>query len=319
MVYAANTDQDPTPEFNQDCLSVIRRWESGDLPFKEAVAQVAAKIQEAVNDGHLANQGRAEHAMGYLQHYRGDLNASIRHYERARQLFQKVGNARRVATMDLNNGENYRLKGDFVRARRLYRTAYDAARELSMLRIQAMAALNEGLTLLAVEQYTAADKLFQESLALLQDLDEEPKPNGMLCELYLGLTSIYLHHHQIEEAWQTAQEALHYAHNATEKMQLGAVYRSVGEVLTHLDEPQNVAAESANDPDEYFRRAMEVFRELHMEAEIARTIFAHAQSMAHRGRKTTAARKLQQVMIMFTELGMVDDAAKAAAAQLTMI
>lgn len=318
MVYAAHTDQDPTPEFNDYCLSVIQRWASGELPFKEAVAMVTTKQQEALTSDHIANQGRAEHAMGYLQHFRGDLNASIRHYERARQLFQKVGNVRRVATMDLNNGENYRLKGDFVRARRMYRSAYDAARELDIIRIQAIAAVNEGLVLLAIGQMNMAFKTLQDALALIEHWDgDESKRNGMLCELYQGLTSIYLHENRIEDAWEAVQAALHYASQTSEKMQLGVAYRSFGEVMTRME--KRPAGDFLTEPDEYFRLAMEIFRDLNMEAEMARTIFAQARCLAHRGKKTTAARKLQQVMIIFTELGMVDDAAKAASAQLMMI
>jgi tetratricopeptide (TPR) repeat protein len=318
MVYAAHIDQDPTPEFNNFCLNIIRKWESGELPFKEAIAIIAAKSQEAETSTHLANQGRAEHAMGYLQHFRGDLNASIRHYERARQLFQKVGNARRVATMDLNNGENYRLKGDFVRARKLYRAAYEAAQRLGIVRIQAIAAVNEGLTLLAIGHLIAAQEAFKEAKKLLAEWHEDDnKRSAMLCELNHGLTCIYLSQNKIDAAWETAQETLHYAMQTSEKMQLGAAYRILGEVISRMEVAPG--GEFLSEPDEYFHLAMDIFRTLNMEAEIARTIFAQAQSLAYRGRKTTAARKLQQVMIMFTELGMVDDAAKAAAAQLTVI
>lgn len=316
MVYAANIDQDPTPEFNNECLIIIQEWEAGELPFKEAVALITAKIQEAISSNHLANQGRAEHAMGYLQHFRGDLNASIRHYDRARMIFEKVGNTRRVATMDLNNGENYRLKGDFVRARRLYRAAYEVGRELQIIRIQALASVNEGLALLAIGQLDSAYNALQEAKDLLEVWDEDDnKRNSMFCELYHGLTSIYLHNNHIEEAWETAQASLHYATQTSEKMQLGAAYRIMGEVATRLD---NLAQGDNADPEEYFRMAMEIFREMNMEAELAKTVFAQAKSLAYRGRKITAARKLQQVMIMFSELGMVDDAAKAAAAQLTV-
>jgi hypothetical protein len=80
-----------------------------------------------------------------------------------------------------------------------------------------------------------------------------------------------------------------------------------------------IETDSPADPDEYFRLAIDVFREMNMEAERARTVFAHARSLAHRGRKTMAVRMLQQVMVMFTDLGMVDDAAKAAQAQIAAV
>jgi len=42
-------------------------------------------------------------------------------------------------------------------------------------------------------------------------------------------------------------------------------------------------------PDYYFEAALEAFREINAEAEMARTMFAHARSLNVRGRRTTAA------------------------------
>lgn len=309
---------EPTPEFNEVVVNVLRRWTTGELPFKEALALIAASLQEADVAGHVANQGRAEQALGYLQHYRGDLNASIRHYERARTLFQRTGNTRRVAALDLNNGENYRLKGDFTRACRLYRAAHETARQLDNIRMQAIAGVNEGLALLTVGEMGTALKLLQEAQELIDRwTDDLNTRDRLLCELYYGLTMIYLQHGEMDSAWDAARQALHYTLQQPEKIQLGLAYRNMGEVITRLSTPPG--PDYASDPDEYFRLALEIFRELNMEAEVARTVFAQARSLAYRGRKTTAARKLQQVMIMFTELGMIDDAAKAAEAQLMVL
>ncbi|MBC8171533.1 MAG: hypothetical protein H7X77_07660 [Anaerolineae bacterium] len=316
MALSVQQDLEPTSAFNDFITQVLQQWSKGELPFKEALARVSASAQEAIAENHFANQGRAEHALGYLQHYRGDLNASTRHYERARRLFQRVGNTRRMATMDMNNGENYRLKGDFARARHLYRAAFDAARELDNVALQAMSAVNEGLALLSIGQMEAARHTLQEAQQIIELwTDNNSNRPRLLCELYHGLTSIYLHEGKLDLAWDAAQKAMDYVREAPEKIQLGLAYRNMGEVLSRM----GTGAGTDDDPDAYFRVALEIFREMNMEAEIARTIFAQARSLVERGRKTMAARKLQQVMIMFTELGMVDDAAKAAEAQLAVI
>jgi tetratricopeptide (TPR) repeat protein len=187
-----------------------------------------------------------------------------------------------------------------------------------MVNIQAMAMVNEGLTLLALNQHEMARKVLHEALAICdrwtENLDQR---YSLLCELHHGLTRIYVLEGKLEHAWESAQYTLQFAERALQKMHLGLVYRDFGDILTRI---KSAPANSLfAEPDEYFQRSLEVFRELNMEAEMARTIYAQALSMAQRGRKTTAARKLQQVMIMFTTLGMVDDAAKAAEAQLTVI
>lgn len=318
MVYNISTDSEPTPEFNDYCLDVIRRWERGELPYKEAVTLLTQKEQEATSTGHLANQGRIHHVLGYIQHYRGNLDASIRHYDKARYLFQQVKNARRICMMDLNNGENYRLKGDFTRARRLYRNAYEGATPLGDLVTMAMAAINEGLVLLAMGQNAYARKLLTEGYELSQQWTERLESLPSLhCEVHHSLTLIHLAEGDLEQAWQEARRAMIAARASGEGMCMGYAYRALGEAITHLGSAPEDGYHS--DPDEYYRLAIESFREMNMEAEMARTIFAQAQSLAHRGRRSTAARKLQQVMIMFTQLGMVDDIAKVAQAQLDVL
>lgn len=318
MVYTAAPDKDPTQAFDDYCIDVIKSWEAGDLPFNEAIALLTAKEQEAIATNHLANQGRAHHLLGYMQHYRGNLNTSIIHYEKARSLFQRVDNIQRLAILDLNNGENYRLKGDFARAKRMYRSAYERARDLGHLTVQTMAVVNEGLTAVAVGQYDTAQDLLQEGADLTdQWTDRLDVIDSLRCEIYLAMTEIAIAKKQNEQAWHYAKRTLNHAENSGDVKRSGFAYRAIGEVISIM----NGAPETgfSDDPDEYFRQSLQVFREMNMEAEMARTMFVQACSLAQRGRRTTAARKLQQVMIMFTELGMVDDAAKAAEAQLSVI
>lgn len=321
MVFTVPQDSDPTPDIDQLCLSIVQRWESGELPHKEALTLLTEKENEMAISGQLANQARINHILGYLQHYRGNLEASIRHYEKAKGLFAAVGNVRRQCIMDLNTGENYRLKGDFTRARRLYRAAYETAQQLNDVITMSMAATNEGLALLSMGQNKPARRALEEGLALSHQwqerLDQIP---GLRCEIYHALALILLEGSDTSAAWDNAKQALWMARETGHASHFGLAYRVLGEVLTVTEHPlDNSLGDGITDPDEYFRLSLEAFRQINMEAEMARTIFAQGRSLARRGRRTTAARKFQQVMIMFTQLGMVDDIAKAAEAQLSIM
>jgi len=62
MVTGSQTqvNNEPHPEFNDRCMTVIRSWERGELPFKEAIARLTIYSQEAVADGTLSiRRGRA--------------------------------------------------------------------------------------------------------------------------------------------------------------------------------------------------------------------------------------------------------------------
>lgn len=313
-------DSEATPSFNARCLELIQGWRTGALPFTEAIAQVTALAQEASHNHHTANQARAEMLLGYIQHNRGNLNTGLGHYERARLLYKQVGNARRIATIDLNMGESYRYKGDFTRARQLFHAAYESAAQLGFVQIQAVAIANEGQMLLSMGQLDSAYRALEEGHQLAEawrSQEDNDDIAALLCEIHYGLTMIHLADNRVEDAWNTARIALDTANATKRPMELGFANRAVGEALSMLE--QTPEADFSSDPDDYFRAAIEAFREINMEGELGRTMFAQARSLARRGRRTSAARKLQQVMIIFTKLGMQDDASKAAELQLSVL
>ncbi len=315
MTTSISSTTEPTAAFNESCLNIIRRWESGVLPFETALNDMRQLSHDATLRRHAAEQARAEGLIGYLEGYRGNLNASIRHFERSRALFHEVGNAHRVAICDLNLGESYRYKGDFSRARSLFDKAYTAFRDLAVIEDEALALGNKGQMLLSMGLLTEAEADLRESYRLaLQIPDDSDERKSMLCELHHALCLLYLRRGGAAEAWNEASAAYQLSHAGTLCKGFGC--RAVAEALTHTETcPEGFTA----DPDVYFQAANEAFTEIKAEGEMARTMFAHARSLARRGRRMTAARKLQHAMMIFTRLGMVDDAAHAAEAQLEIL
>ncbi len=313
-----HVDSEPTPDFNQKCLRIVQDWEAGKLQLRAAIETLRTHLQDALDEGHFANQARAHHIMGYIQHYGGNLTTSIHHYDQAHRLYMRVGNRKRACTIDLNQGENYRFKGDFNRARKLYQMAYEVAEEVGDIIIQTMAIGNEGLTLISLEKWDKALEALIEGCELCDRWTEDTtRLDSTRCELYQGLAVVYMAKNRLEDAWDIAVQALAIARKTAQPMDYGFANRIIGEVVTKMGNSPDETYSS--DPDYYFRNALGAFRDLNAEAELARTMFAQARSLAARGRRTTAARKLQQVMIIFTQLGMLDDAARAAEAQLAVI
>lgn len=313
---------EPDEEFNTRASAVLARWESGELPFKDALDHMLALEAEARAAAQYANQGRAELLMGVMQGYRANLDASISHFERARDLFERAQNRRRALGCILNLGESNRLKGNFTRARQMFRMAFDGARDVGAVHMQTLAAFNEAQILMSMEHFESARTSLEKAYALAQQIETEP-PNlrrvrdDMLCEIpgALAVVSARLNRH--EQAWAYAFDALARAEQIDQPLQRGNANRAFGEVLTLLGGlPAAADPGYSDDPDEYFRRAIEAFQLIKAEGEIARTIYTHALSLAARGRGMSAAKKLKQAMIIFTRLGMTDDAAKAARAQM---
>jgi tetratricopeptide (TPR) repeat protein len=305
---------EPSPEFDARCMNHIRGWQHGELPSADVVLALKNLSREAASNGHTANEARAEHLSGYMQHYLGNLSISITHYERARQLFDRVGNRNRVIIMDINQGENFRFRGEFKKARRLYRHAYEAAASLNNVRLQTISIANEGLMLVSLKDYQQAYEALQEGLRLSNLWDDTANLEALRTEVYFGLAQVALAVGQPETAWQDAHSSLEAARKAEIMHSVGLAYRILGEALTALG-----TAPSDSDfksPDDYYRAALETFRSIDAEAEIGRTIYSHAQSQAKRSRRRNAAQLFKEAMVIFQKLGMTDDAARAAEAQL---
>src|SRR5262245_35369956 len=106
MLNAVNLpESEPTPEFNERCTTVMSRWQRGELPFQQAQDQLTVFAREAAIANHPANQARVELLMGVMQGYRGNLDASIVHFQHARSFFERAGNRKRAIGCVLNLGE----------------------------------------------------------------------------------------------------------------------------------------------------------------------------------------------------------------------
>lgn len=313
-------DKEPSPDFDAECRAVYDQWKAGDLPFDQAAEQLRGLKRQAADGDQLANEARADFLLGVMQGYRAHLNLAIQHFEQARTLFSQLANNRRVLSCDLNLGETYRQKGDFSRARQLFDQAYQEAKVQDNLRLMTIALANKGQTLFSQKQVSAAREVLNEALQLHDEWvasDDNPPLTGILTEVHHVLALTALNHDDPQTAWEHAKHAFQQAQEDIQPRHLGFANRTMAEVLTALGGQTPEADRDAFplDIDSYFQAALQAFREIDAEGEVARTTFAQARSLAARGRRVQAARRLQEAMIAFSHLGMVDDATRAAELQ----
>jgi len=301
--------------------------------FKNAVDALLEMENEQVSAGQYANQGLAENRIGMMYGYRGDLDLSIRHFARARDLFERANNRAQIVRTIMNLGESYRQKGDFPRARQFFRTAFEQAITIGENGTGAYAATNEGHMLLSMNQLDSAKERFEKAIELAALEADEDARNEVTCDAKQGLATYYLRTSEKTAAWKCALESLQLSQKARQPFMLGFAYRTMGEVLTAVghtpsgtpryqpvqEEDAAATNEHLGDPDAYFQLAIEAFNDIKAEGELARTVFAQGQSLLARGQRMTASRKFHQAMLMFTKLGMRDDANKAAQAQMMAI
>ncbi len=320
---APAVQQEPEPEFNDRCFQLLRMWDAAKVSSRDLLNQLGNLAKEANESGHVTNLGRVEHLMGYVHHYLGNYNTSILHYEKSRRYYVRAGNRRRIATIDLNQGENYRLKGEFSRARTLYRTSYETSNAMDDHPMMSFALTNEGLVLVSVKDYVNARVALQQAYDLSLQWDRKvyndalEEAESLRCEIFLGLAEIDLAENNYTSAWKNAVASLQNAQVVSEPRAIGMAYRILGDVLTVLKTPLNEGMSS--NPDDYYRQAMDHFKQVQAEGEIGRTVFAHARSLATRKNRLRAAQLFREAMVIFTRLEMTHDAVRAAEAQLKVL
>lgn len=318
------TDHQQQPELDEEFANryrqILQDWQAGDIKATEAEQQLLDMLKEAEDDNNRMNQGGAELSLGIIHGYLAHFTDSARHFETARQHFEAVGAQDRVVTCDLNIGETYRLQGNFTRAQLFFHRAYERGKILGNIRTMATALTNEGQMWLSMDSYNKAKEALEEALRL----STEPYPDeneeriyiirmGVLSEIYHALTQLSLNDKETIKAWKYAKLSYEHAEITGHPMRLGYGNRAIADAISALgDSPE---PEFEGDPDVYYKKALAHFKEVKMEGDYAKTVYARAQSLVRRGKKSSAAKLFQQAMALFTKHGMTDDAAKAAEAQ----
>ena len=302
----------PSADFLSRSTPIMNQWESGNLSFEETLIQLDILRREALEAQHYANQAQIEIMIGVMYGFRGEMDTAVQQFRAARLLFEEAGNKERVLLCDTNIAEAYQNKGNLVRARQIYNTAYLEAKRIKSLRVQAIAISKIGSIALlqgAVEQAIPA---LEEGEALAQQSDQRERILGLLCEIYRDLVRAYLMQDQPDRAWEAARKGLRTAQENGERVNRGRANRAIGELLTALGKPPDDLEDGfSTDTDVYFQAAITYFSEMKADLDLAQTLRAHGESMAKRGQAVSGARKVQQAARIYERLGLMNEAAKA--------
>lgn len=309
------------PEFADRYREIMIAWQSGEATADNAEAALENLLEEAVDSGNRMNQGGIELNLGIIEGYLANFVVSARHFETAKQHFSAEGARQLVITCDLNIGENYRLMGDFQRAQKFFRLAYDYASELNNARMMATALTNEGQMWLSAGSVNKARACLNEAV----EIAKNPYPDeqaehirmarfGVLAEIYHALTQIALIEDDADVAWIYARHAYDYARQTKQPMHLGYGNRAIADAITALGHsPED---DFNSNPDEYYKLALANFQQVNMEGDIAKTYFARGNSLLKRGKKAAAAKLYQRALAIFSKYGMSADVANVAEAQM---
>lgn len=321
-----NTPQtlpDISEEFRQDVNKVYESWHKNDSSFSDALKELEVLRQGAIAEPNKVNEAGIYNILGIMYGYRSSYDESIKNFERAREMFLENGAIRRVATVDLNLGETYRLLGNFTRAKSNFRRAYEEAKSFGEIPLQVLALTNEGQMWFSLKSFDKARATLEEALEI-SEKEWLPETDAAkinfadnACEIHHALVGVHLDENNPKLAWEHAVKSFEHAEFSGRIVRMGYAYRALGDVITQLG--QSPDPDYNSDVDYYYDEALNAFKQVKAEGEVAKTLLAQGQSLAKRDKKRSAGNKYQQAMVIFTRLGMMDDAATAAQAQTQVI
>jgi tetratricopeptide (TPR) repeat protein len=316
-----------SPAVQTETAALLSKWEEGGVSYEDVIARFDVLMAEAIAAKRHNDHGQIEYRRGMIEGYRGSYETSIKHFENARDLFIAGGMRRRVIACHLNIGETYRLKGNFTRARQYFRIGYEAALELGHREMQVTCRINEAQMLVSLGYMDQAETTLLECYTLARepfpyDADRDPErvERGRLSHLVditKALATIYSSRRQANEAWNYARECYTIAYQLTVTLLMGFADRAMGEAISL--NPERIEDGVNPDPDYYFQQSISHLKEVNAEAEIARTLLAQGRSLIGRGKRTQAARKLNQAIAIFNRLNLIDEASRAAEEQLKLL
>lgn len=296
----------PDPQFVERCRAVYARWQRKEIEFAEASTLMEALRQEALGANEPAHEAGVEMMLGVMQGYRTNIDVSIGHFQNAHNLFRKVGNEIQANRCMMNIAELYRQKGDFSGAEQRFNAAYVAGKRHNDIVVQTVALHNRGAMLLALGHYESALAVLLESVALTEQWTGEHQQEALFrtkCDIYQSLAMTYCELKREPEAIEAGQQALELA--KTDRTHLAGANRIMGKILTTFS--------SDDQPNSYFQKALDIYREVNAEGELARTLYEYAQCLIQQQNNARARKMLQRAIVIFGKLGMADDAARAAA------
>lgn len=299
--------------------AIANEWEAGELDYNAALSLLNAILEEITDAGFRQAAGQVHQVIGLIEGNRGMFQSALIEFERAERIFEECGYGRGRIIAISNQGEIFRHLGKYARAREFFNQARQAAREIGAKRLEANALNNEGLIYLQMEANNRARRLLEDAAEIAESIrDEDPRIERTLPETYHSLATIYLRDGEIEKAWDAASKALEISLAVPILMQAGMAHRTLAEIASHPDCPPNAKGNKPN-PSHHYAESRRYLEEIGAEGELGHVWFSQGRYLAGQRRTWGALVALRNALTIFTRLGMVEDAAKVAEEQTTLL
>ena len=238
-----------------------------------------------------ADQADWLNRLGIVAHGRGDYDQAARLYQRALDIFKRLGDQARMAASYHNLGRAAQNRGDYDQAARLYERALDIFKRLGD---QASMATSYGqLGILAQERgdYDQAARQYQRALDMFERLGDQ----ASMATSYHELGILAQERGDYDQAARHYQTALDIKERLGDQAGMTTSYHQLG-ILAHHRRDYDQAAR-------HYQTALDISERLGDQAGMARGYHQLGMLAQERGDYDQAARQYQRALDMFERIG----------------
>ncbi len=267
--------------------------------YDEALEKSAVSLEMRRKIGDARSIAVSLTNIGRIEHDRGLVNEATSCHDEALALRRQVDDRGGIiVSLNALSVIEY-TRGNIERAVELWTEALVIAEEIGAIPLQAMLLNNLGEAAVAEGEPVKARQRLEEAVQLARLLDER----RVLADALRNLSLLDLQDGQPEKAKSLATESLDVAKRAGMREYQGRANLALGEIhaATLFDDTGSDPTEMAK---EYFSEAVEIFRDMDNQAELAKTLSQYGEFLVERGNPDGGKILLEEARTLFQKLGM---------------
>ena len=279
----------------------LAHYRLGDAQTTLTLARQALAITEELNE--RSEMGRCLNLMAASLYALGQYRQAESHWEAALKIFQELGNRRLGMDILSNLGAIADAHGDHEAAFHRFHSALEIAREVGYRDGEIVFLTNRGGAQVALGNNAAAEADLRKAIELAGIEGSWCLPNTYYyyAEALLGLGSY-------DNAYYSARQALALGQEDRVPENIGAAWRVLGRVAEKTGKPVSLRQRGLGElidyaPEDCFSKSAEIFAEVEMEGERARTLRDWAKYEFRRNHPERAQELWEEARAIFEKLG----------------
>jgi tetratricopeptide (TPR) repeat protein len=247
----------------------------------------------------LVNVGNIHKDLGRFAQAEECYREALKHQ---RHVHDRLGEAETLAALGALSFDH----GDLDQANATWEQGLRIAEDIGAIPTEVLLRIQLGELLLQSERLPEARKHLEEAMVLAQDIDEKRQQS----EAARNLGLIALRQGRLDEAHQLTRRALDLAEPAGFRQEAGRALLAIAEVRLKATGAKSGSAQSgvidtagAAPAETYFLRAVELFREVGNDGELAKALERYGRHRLERGDKENARKLLGEARTLYEKVG----------------